>query len=476
MAIYDAISKTLAKQGINVMVGEMQDFISIWKQWYRGNVNDFHYYDVKMANGTTKQIERLTLNMAKKISEDYSKLLWTEKTSIELDSKEKTAQLWEVLDSKVNNFSVNFPRFLEKSFALGTGMLVQYLQNDEIIIDYIDGDLLLPLESDNSYIRSVLTISQFTEIEKGKEVYYTHLTIHSFDGAIYTKENQLYKSKSNDELGKKIPFESKFSDVKEYDEVITDTPHFQIFKPNIVNNLDLASPMGISVFANHLDKLKSLDTKYDSFNNEFILGVKRILVDRTSLKSSVQVDENTGELNNVMYFDANDRAYVAVSGMDQQPVKEIDFSLRSADHISSINADLNYLSAGVGLGQDYYNFDGSSAAKTATEVISENSDTFRTKENHQIIIKDVLHDLIKSICYLANIESKHIQITFDDSIVEDKDAEARRALIEYNAGLIDKIKYFEIAYQLEEAEAIKLVDLMEGRVQIEEVEEEPPIE
>jgi A118 family predicted phage portal protein len=101
---------------------------------------------------------------------------------------------------------------------------------------------------------------------------------------------------------------------------------------------------------------------------------------------------------------------------------------------------LNYLSAGTGLGQGFYSFD-KSGLKTATEVVSENSDTYRTKVNHQIIIKDVLHDLIKSVCFLEGIEVKNINIVFDDSIIEDKNAEVERGLKLLEKNLISKEKF-----------------------------------
>lgn len=72
-----------------------------------------------MANGLTVAKERATMNMGKKSCEDYSKLLWTEKTKIELDTKENTKKLWSILDSRKNDFTVNFPKSIEKAFALG---------------------------------------------------------------------------------------------------------------------------------------------------------------------------------------------------------------------------------------------------------------------------------------------------------------------------------------------------------------------
>ncbi len=144
----------------------MYDLMAICKEWYRGDVNDFHHYKIQLANGTKVARELATMNMAKKSCEDYAKLLWTEKTKIELDTKENTRKLWSVLDSRKNDFTVNFPIAIEKAFALGNEGLVEYKDAGETVIDYIDGDLLLPFKYTNSYIYGVITISKFTEIER----------------------------------------------------------------------------------------------------------------------------------------------------------------------------------------------------------------------------------------------------------------------------------------------------------------------
>ena len=81
MELYNNIQSVLSKKGINLVVGNIYDLMAIWKQWYRGSVNDFHYY-TERVNGQECKKERLTMNMPKKICEDISKLLWTEKTRI----------------------------------------------------------------------------------------------------------------------------------------------------------------------------------------------------------------------------------------------------------------------------------------------------------------------------------------------------------------------------------------------------------
>mgnify|MGYP006070919271 FL=1 len=451
MDFYNNIASTLSKKGINLTVGTIYDLMAVWKSWYRGNVNDFHYY-TEVVCGKSTTCERLTMNMPKKLCEDLTKLLWTEKTQINLSNKNATKRLWEVLDSKENAFTVNLPIFIEKMLALGNGATVEYKdEKNNTIIDYIDGDVIIPYKFTNGYITGMITVSRFIE-EKGKsKTYYTHITYHEYTEGKYIKLNELYKSNTDTTLGKQLNFNDKFPNIKESEVVITKNPYFQIWKPNLANNFDTNSPMGISIYANSIDRFKSLDTKYDSFYNEFILGKKRIVVDQSAMKGGMETDEQ-GNPRFVQYFDKNDKVYQAINAEMKEPVKEIDFTLRYQEHIDSINADLNWLSENVGLGSNYYKFDGA-GTKTATEVMSENSQAFRTKVHYQTIVNDCVYDLVQAICELEGIKTNKITIIPDDSIIEDKDKEITRAQMEVSQGLRSKKSYLMDIKGMSEDEA-----------------------
>lgn len=445
MELYNNISSVLSKKnGINLAVGDIYDYMQIWKEWLAGDVADFHHYKVKLASGTTVNKEILTMNMPKKVCEDMAKLLWTEKTQIQLKRKKDTIKLWSILDNKVNNFTTNFPIFIEQVMALGNGALIEYKDNGVTTIDYVTGDLVVPYKYTNSYVYGLITVSRYSEIEdaetnKEKTFYYTHITYHEHENGKYKRKHELYKSENDNELGNEINFNEIYPDIEKEDEIETDVPYFQVLKPNLANNLDMSSPLGISIFANSIDRFKAIDLKYDSFSREFVLGKKRILVDNTTLKAKAIPNEN-GKIDYVQQFDANDEVYVAVEGMEKQPAKEIDFTLRTKDHIDAINAELNWLSSNVGLGENYYKFDGVSV-KTATEVISENSKAFRTRTRHLINVNDVVYDLVRAICHIEGIDASDIVITPDDSIITDKNAEKTLALMEVQQGLKSKKSY-----------------------------------
>src|SRR5699024_3794986 len=144
-------------------------------------------------------------------------------------------------------------------------------------IDYIDGDVVIPYKFTNGYITGMITVSRFIEDKGRNKAYYTHITYHEYVDGKYIKLNELYRSNTDTTLGKQLNFNDAFPKVKESEVVITKNPYFQIWKPYLANHFDTNSPIGISIYANSIDRFKSLDTNYDSFYNEFILGKKRIL-------------------------------------------------------------------------------------------------------------------------------------------------------------------------------------------------------
>lgn len=127
--------------------------------------------------------------------------------------------------------------------------------------------------------------------------------------------------------------------------------------------------------------------------------------------------------------------------------------------VLTCDSDLNYLSMKCGFGTDRYQF-GTSGVKTATEIISENSDMYRMIKKHEIILEDALKQLIRIIIRLGivtgnslNLDTE-IVINFDDSIIEDKDTERKRDLQDLSAGIMSHAEYRAKWYgeTIEEAE------------------------
>ena len=137
----------------------------------------------------------------------------------------------------------------------------------------------------------------------------------------------------------------------------------------------------------------------------------------------------------VRYNSSRERIFIKLVGV---PVSKEDFQ--------AINDDLNYLSLKCGFGTERYRFDGA-GAKTATEIISENSDMYRMLKKHETILEDVLKRLIRIIIRLGIVtgntldQNTDIVIDFDDSIIEDKGAERQQDRQDVSMGVMRHEEY-----------------------------------
>lgn len=210
-----------------------------------------------------------------------------------------------------------------------------------------------------------------------------------------------------------------------------------------------------------MDTLKSLDIAFDSFQREFALGKKRIIVPETAIKTTV--DPVSGQITR--YFDADDEVYEAMNlgDMDADAIKDISVQLRVEEHISSINALLNILAMQIGFNAGTFTFDGA-GVKTATEVISENSETFRTKQDHETNVEAAIQELVEAIVEIADAfnvfprpAKYEVSVAFDDSIAQDKDADINEQIKLLSNGLQLKKKALMKIHGLTDKEAEEML-------------------
>lgn len=418
------------------------DKINLWLDWYEGDTK-FHHYN--QYNGV-KQVacKRKTLNMAKKICEDKADLLLNEKVNIITKQQDF---LDSVLDD--NNFWAQGNNLVEIANALGTGAFVEYLDGGDVAIDYVTADCIYPL----TWRNGIITECAFASVSnKGTDGEQTYLNLHVKEGGQYVVKNSLY---NKDGVEIDLP-----DDVVPVYYTNSDRPLYQIVKPNIVNNVMIKSPMGVSVYASSIDNLEGIDLIFDSYMNEFNLGKKRIYVKNEALKMKMDDGIYTP------LFDTNDVIFYALpEDTNGEMIKESDMTLRVDEHQTGLQSALDLLSEKVGFGKGYYKFDVDNV-QTATAVISQNSKLYRKIKKDEIVLNKALRDMVKAILFLGGYNADdEISICFDDSIIEDKDAISKRALMEYQSGLIDEVEYYKKVYGLEQEAAEKLAQDIASRKQ-----------
>ena len=421
----------------------IQSYIDQWYSWYKGNVKSFHNYFIYNGNRKVKQ-KRFTMNMAKEISEDWSDILWSEKCEISLKDDRTQEQFNELVDKLDIYVLIN--QLIEKSGALGTAGAVvsvyDIIENEDGMyldvseaktrVDLVDINWIYPLSWNNKEI----TECAFGSVEYRNGQKYIVLSVHKIaDDGNYHIYNHLFRDNNGN-----------VEEIKDSQDIIADfntksnVKWFSIFKPMLTNNLFNNTPFGIPHYANAIDNLKAVDICFDALKNEVNDGRKRIFA-RADMFSY-----DDGEQR--LVFDPNDTTiYQLPKGATKDDLIQSDTDdLRTDKQIGTLNTALNILGNKVGFGENHYHFDGTNLS-TATAVISSNSKLFRRKRKLEIGYESAIYDLVKAICYASstfgtyNIDTEEISIQFDDSIIEDKEAESNRALRELSAGVISGIEY-----------------------------------
>ena len=426
----------------------MQTYVDQWKSWYQGNVKSFHNYYIYNGKRKIKQ-QRYSMNMAKEISEDWSDILWSEKCEISMKDENSQEQFEELINSLDLYSLIN--QSIEKSGALGTESAVvsvyDIIQNEDGMyldvseaktrVDLVDIDWIYPLTWNNKGI----TECAFGSVEYVNGIKYIVLSVHKkADNGNYIIHNHLFR----DTNGMLSEVTEENDTMKDFD-TKSNIPWFAIFKPLLTNNLFNNNPFGIPHYANAIDNLKAVDISFDALKNEIQDGRRRTFV-RADMLS---YDDGTQKLT----FDPNDTTvYQLPSGATKDDLIQSDSDeLRTDKQIQTLNQNLSILGNKVGFGMNYYTYDGSNL-NTATAVISSNSKLFRRKKKLEVGYESAIFDLVKAICYASsefgkyNINTEDMVIQFDDSIIEDKEAESNRALREVNAGLMSKVEYRELVY------------------------------
>lgn len=442
-------------------------YFELWGSWYKGKVKSFH--DYKVYNGVRKvNVKRKSLQMAKKVCEDWADLEFNERVSITTDNEETNKKLQKILDD--NDFWILCNQGIEKTFALGTGAFVCSVDNLTIdeegnaiydgeartTIQFLTADKIIPLTWDNKGITECAFVD--TKTEKGNKI--TKVSIHKKDdNGQYVIINKFYSNDRNNL--KPLPeLDYTFN-------TLGDIPWFEINKPNVCNNIDLDSPYGVSIFANSIDILEGLDIAYDGIPNEYLLGKKRIFIDKELTKiNSIDGSES-------LTFDVNDIAFYALpsdfNSSNSIGLQDNTQQLRIAEHTEGIQFMLNLLSTKTGFGQTYYKFDNGTVA-TATEVVSQNSQLFRTLKKHEIILESNLHDIVKIIAHIETtfcnnpMPFGNVIIDFDDSIIEDKQKQREIDKADMSIGIMRREEYRAKYYGETEEEALKKLPEVESLV------------
>ena len=420
-------------------------------------------------------------------------LIWNEQCEVHVSTgKELADGETDPLDDFVqevlakNSFWTKMQEHIEQSLALGGGALKVWYEEkrDEegkpipgsghIVLGYCMADQFVPTAWDNAKVTEGVFISRIAK----NGYYFTRLEWHKRYGETYVIENEAFRAEQRNEVqadGTMEPqdilgFHYPLSEIWPFLNPST-TIHgiteslFAYYRTAIANNLDDNSPLGVSIYANALATLHALDICYDSFVREFVLGKKRIIVPTACIRTVN--DPVSGRM--VRYFDANDEAYEAMATDDTDQLRIVDNSveLRVDEHVSAINAFLSTLCLQLGFSAGTFTFDQSQGLKTATEIISENSKTYKTIKANQLQIKAAIERIVRGIIEVAMLydvqwdgvsiasiaKEYEVSVSFDDSILQDRQTNINEGVLLMSNGVMSKKKFMTKVLGMTDEEA-----------------------
>lgn len=411
--------------------------IQEYASWYSGKVDSFHTY--RMYNGDRfLEMEKKSLQMPKRVCEDWADLLTGERLDFNLPKKKDNEILSMIL--KKARFKSMISNAIEKSFSLGYGVItasvddveigektriVRPRKDSQIVLKFIPATNIVPIMIDDNRLIECAFVSSNT-----KE---TTIVIY------LQNENKTYKIIN-------LLFDNKNADVpKVFYEINTDykAVPFATIKPNInVNSFGL-DVIGMSIYANSIDTFKTIDDIFDGMSDEFPLARRRLFITTEAYDQIARINSD-GNIEFTRSFDVNSSLFYRLVNNEtakNEPVKDVASEIREQSYINGLNQALMLLSKQVGLGNNRYKYgdkkvSGGAGYVTATSIIADNQELVQSLNKHKELLIEELTNLVMYIKYLNNnftlndkfsdFQEIDLIIDFDDSVIEDNGTKMAR--------------------------------------------------
>lgn len=438
--------------------------IAVTQEEFRRIQHNLSYYqskfdDVEYTNtdGDRKHRKLNHLPIARTAAKKIASLVYNERAEISADDDTLNDFLNDMLGN--DRFNKNFERYLESCLALGGLAMRPYVDGDKVRVAFIQAPVFLPLQSNTQDVSSAAILTKAIKSEGKNNVYYTLVEFHEWvtkdgseygstkDKSLYRVTNELYKSRTDSTLGERVNLSELYPDLEPVT-VLKDLsrPLFTYLKTPGMNNKDINSPLGLSIFDNAKTTIDFINRTYDEFMWEVEMGQRRVLVPEQMTQLKVQDEQ--GNITFKRRFDVEQNVYmqIAAGNMDSGNITDLTTPIRSSDYISAIAEGLKLFEMQIGVSNGMFTFDGQ-GVKTATEIVSENSDTYQMRNSIVALVEQSIRELCVSMCELGKAvglykgtipELDDISVDLDDGVFTDRHAELDYWMKMVAAGLAPK--------------------------------------
>ena len=481
--IYEAIEKMVGYKSItdafdlddNSVSSDMADAFDLWKNMYKDN---------PPWQDDTKGI--FSIGLPKLICQTMQQQVLSEiETDItEPGIEDATAQdKNNTIDTKAKFLNSiyqkrlisNLPSALEKALAFGGMIIKPYMSNEQIYLDFNYQGEFYPIAFDDD--GNIIDIAFFDQFTAGKYIY-TKVERQTFSQSkkMVVIENKAFKAqvrKDDDATEQELGNEISLSDVERWSGIAeepvavenVEKPLYGFFKVPLANNVDLKSPLGISIFEPAKRLIKKADEQFSRLDWEYKGGQLAIDVDPTAVTYS---EGYYGTMTNL--DECQDRLYRRLDTGSDETYHAWAPALRDSNYIAGLNLYTNKIEDMLGLARGSLS-QVESEARTATEIKLLKQRTYITVSAIQNALEKAILDVIyamnvfTALYNLAPDGEYETNIDWKDSILTDTDTELQQKLSLQTAGILSKAEV-RAWYTGESVEAAQMeIDKMQEQVQ-----------
>ncbi len=345
-----------------------------------------------------------TIKFAKTLSEEIARLVCLD-IDVNFDGPRKDA-MKEFWDKSV------YPRLRTwVEYAVAGGSLI--LKPNGEGVDFITPDRFQITKTDGN---GNITGCVFQDTYQEEKKFYTKLEYHSFFTAqvkmpdseeyvtrtYYKIVNKAFVSRDEGSIGTPIALtDTKWSSLQpeSYINSADGTPIkgmlFGFFKMPIANDIDINSPLGMSLFANAVEELKDLDIAYSRNAEEVLHSSRMVLADDRLFDKGISSDGSRRRIHIPMPRWIKN----ITSDSDKEFYQEINPTLNTSTRKEGIDFQLSLIGRKCGFSNGYFVLDQKTGMVTATQVEADDRETIQTVKD----IRDALQTCMNELFYAQSV-------------------------------------------------------------------------
>lgn len=345
-----------------------------------------------------------TINFAKYLCSEVARL-----TCLDIDVAFDGSRKEAMQDFWSKSVLPRFQHWVEYGAAVGSFILkpngdgVDFMTPDRFEITQVDS---------NGRITGAVFQDSYSEWGK----YYTKLEYHSFWTAkvkmpdsdeyvqttYYRIQNKAYKSSTQGAIGSEVSLtDTKWNNLQpevyiaRANEDALGGMLFGYFKMPLANNIDINSPLGVSVFANAVKELEDLDVAYSRNTEEIYNSGKIVLLD-DRLTDTISRKNGSAVRHKIPMpsFVKN-----VTSDNPDEFYQEIVPTLQTATRNEGINALLSLIGCKCGFSNGYFVLDQKTGMVTATQIEADDRGTIQSIK----AIRDALKTCLDELFYAQSV-------------------------------------------------------------------------